>query len=93
MRITAEEAATEIRRAYQTCVTQKAGANPWMAIAQIAERVDLTKEEITAGVLHLNQTDDTFHAVPESNQKTLTSADREAALWIGNQWKHLISWG
>jgi len=28
--------------------------------------------------------------IPEANQKTLTEADREAAIWVGGEYRHLI---
>lgn len=91
MRITVERVASEIRRAYQTYRTLP-GTNEWMMISDLVERVDLTQDEIRAGVIHLNRTDRAFHVIPESNQKALTVAQRSAALLIGNQWKHLIGW-
>lgn len=89
--ITAERAANEIRRAYGTYTTQH-GQGEWMMIADIATRVDLTKDEIHAGLRHLKATDRRFNLIPESNQKVLLPVEREYAVWYGNQWKHLISW-
>lgn len=89
--MTTEKAANEIRRAYETYRTQP-GTNEWMMIAEIVDRVDLTKDEITAAIGHLNRTDRDFHVIPESNQKALTERERAAEVIIGNQRKHLISW-
>lgn len=89
--MTTEKAATEIRRAYQTYRTLP-GTNEWMMIAEIVDRVDLTKDEITAAIRHLNRTDQRFHVIPESNQKSLTRKQRAAEVIIGNQRKHLIGW-
>ena len=32
-----------------------------------------------------------INLIPQSNQQTLTDADRESALWVGGEYKHLIS--
>lgn len=34
---------------------------------------------------------DDVHIIPESNQKSLTEAQREASIYFGGQFKHLIS--
>lgn len=86
MRITAETAATEIRRAYRTHNSE------YVSFAQISHHVDLTQGEITAGVRHLMQTDPQVHVIPESNQKVLHPEERTAAVMIGNQAKHWITW-
>lgn len=85
--MTAEKAAKEIRRAYGTI------GQEFASLLQVSDLVDLTKEEITAGILHLMRTDPAFYACPEANQKVLSLADHQAAVTIGNQAKHLISWG
>ncbi|MGW4467487.1 hypothetical protein [Micromonospora sp. NPDC004704] len=89
--MTAERAANEIRRAYGTFNTQH-GQGAWMSIRSIAERTDLTAQEIAEGCRHLISTDPSFNLIPESNQKMLTAIDHELAVWSGNQRKHLISW-
>ncbi len=88
--MTPEKAANEIRRAYNA--TAYGRPNKWMGLALLEEMVDLTKEEITEGVLHLERTEVNFLACPESNQKALTERDREAEIIIGNQRQHLIGW-
>jgi hypothetical protein len=89
--MTAEKAAGQIKRAYEVYRTQP-GTNEWMMIADLQDRVDLTANEIKAGILHLNRTERQFTAIPESNQKVLTGRERAAAVMIGNQAKHLIGW-
>lgn len=85
--MTTEKAAEMIRRAYGT--THRTGL---MMIAKIVDRVDLTQDEITAGIIHLMQTDPRVVVIPESNQKVLTEEERDAAVTIGCQVKHLIGW-
>lgn len=88
--MTAERAANEIKRAYE--VTRAVRSSEWMGMTRLAGMVDLTKDELTEGVRHLMRNDDRFNVVPESNQKTLTAADRRNALHIGCQDLHLICW-
>lgn len=86
MRITAEQAASQISRAYRTHNSE------YVSFAQIADHVDLTKCELAAGVRHLMQHVSNFHCIPESNQKVLLPEERAAAVMIGNQAKHWITW-
>jgi hypothetical protein len=86
----AERAAREIKRAYGTFAGQY--GQGWMMLAEVANRVDMDHDSLTAGVLFLMRTEDRFHVIPESNQKVLTKDERAAAVWIGNQWRHLIGW-
>ncbi|MFY1658587.1 hypothetical protein [Micromonospora sp. WMMD1274] len=90
--ITAEDAAKEIRRAYDVAATQHGGRD-WTAIARLAERVDLTPAEMAEGIRHLARTDRRVIIAPESNQKTLTATARMYAVRYGGQDNHLITWG
>lgn len=51
---------------------------------------DISREDFDAHLARLNQ-DPNVHIVPESNQKVLTQQERDGAVHIGNQAKHLIS--
>jgi hypothetical protein len=84
-----EKVAGEIERAYGTYTAQHGNPGGWMMISEIANRADLTAEQITEGIRHLTRHRG-FVAIPESNQKTLTAEQRAAAVWIGGQFKHLI---
>jgi hypothetical protein len=86
-----EKAATEIRKAYNTYQTLP-DTNKFMTIAELHNRTDLTAEWMLAGILHLMGTEQGFMVLPESNQKMLTQEARDAAVIIGNQPKHLVSW-
>lgn len=90
---TAEQAAEKIRRAYRLRVLQEPEhGNRWMTLADIWGMFDLTHDELAAGVLHLVDTDRAFTAIPESNQRALTAEQRRAAVRIGGQDNHLITW-
>jgi phosphoinositide 3-/4-kinase-like protein len=64
----------------------------WAKLADIrAELGDkYTREEVDAKLMEMNRSPNAF-IVPESNQKTLTQADRAAEIVIGQQSKHLIN--
>ena len=49
---------------------------------------DVPRVEVDAALRRMNRMPD-VNLVPESNQKTLTPRDREAAVTIGDQDKHL----
>lgn len=90
---TAEQAAEKIRRAYKIRVLQEPEyGNRFVMLDDIWGMFDLTHDELTAGVLHLQRTDRKFVAIPESNQKVLTADQRRAAVRIGGQDNHLITW-
>ena len=52
----------------------------------------LDRDRLDAALRELEHADD-VHIVPESNQKALTPGDRDAALWIGGQYRHAIAIG
>ncbi len=80
-----------IRSAYNVCSDYT--PRTWVGLARLRTWLrDVPREEQDAALIMLSREPD-VNIVPESNQKTLTVADREAALWMGNQWKHLISIG
>lgn len=54
-----------------------------------SELADLDRDTLD-GALRLLERQGDVSVVPESNQKTLTAADREAALWIGGEHKHFL---
>lgn len=53
---------------------------------------DIPNEVVDEGLCRM-MTEGDVSIIPESNQKTLTAQQRNAAVWIGNQWKHLIAIG
>jgi hypothetical protein len=82
---TTEQAITEIEQAYLIL----AGRGQWCSLTRIAEMVDLTNEQMTEALRQLSRRDG-VNVCPESNQKMLTQLDRDCAVWIGGQWKHLL---
>jgi len=86
----AKRAAAEIKRAYE--VSQTVSRREWVSLAEIAERVDLSTEQMTEGIRHLMRNEPGFNAIPESNQRMLTPIQHATAVRIGGQDKHHITW-
>jgi hypothetical protein len=79
-----------VRDAYQQLAKEPAA---WVSLTRLRSLVDdVPKAELDAVLVRMNRMPDVIF-VPESNQKTLTRADREAAVRIGDQDKHLLSIG
>lgn len=78
-----------IRAAYRYLSNQEPGC--WVGLADLRDLISAPKDEVDAGLIELARTDNTVNIVPENNQKTLTERDRNAALRMGNQRQHLIS--
>jgi hypothetical protein len=73
---------------YSRLVAQPGG---WLGLAKLrAELVDVPRTELDATLVRMYQVPG-VSLIPEENQKTLTATDREAAVQIGLQDKHLIA--
>jgi len=55
-----------------------------------AELADVSRHELDT-TLERMYSQDGVSLIPEENQKVLTSADREASVEIGGQYRHLIA--
>jgi hypothetical protein len=63
----------------------------WLGLVKLrAELSDVPRADLDAALVRLYQAPG-VSLVPEENQKTLTTADRAAAVEIGLQDKHLIA--
>nr|SAP16339.1 hypothetical protein BN4615_P11002 [Nonomuraea gerenzanensis] len=76
----------QIRAAYDL-LARRPGA--WVGLAGVRELVDAPRDQVDDVLRRLERRPD-VNMVPESNQKTLRQEDREAAITIGAQDKHLI---
>ncbi|GHE31457.1 hypothetical protein GCM10017673_37740 [Streptosporangium violaceochromogenes] len=84
----AEEAEARVRAAYAQLVGDAVG--DWASLRRMREVLgDMSRDEVDRVLTAMNRLPDVGFA-PESNQKTLTEADRAAALHLGDQEKHLI---
>jgi hypothetical protein len=78
----------QLRTAYAG-LTPRPGA--WVSLLRLREAVPgLPRPTVDAALISLYQQPG-VSLIPEENQKVLTPADREAAVEIGNQDKHLIA--
>jgi hypothetical protein len=79
---------TEIQIAAQ--ITALATPDRWNSLTDLRPHLSRwTRQEQDNALRKMERLED-VNLVPESNQKTLTPADRAAAVWIGEQAKHLL---
>jgi hypothetical protein len=84
----AVDAAGRIRSAYDS-LAARPGA--WVSLTRLRDALaPLSRDEIDEALLKLDLQPRTY-LIPEANQKTLPAADREAAIHIGGEDKHLLS--
>lgn len=77
-----------IRQTYER-LAPRAGA--WVSLTRLrTELADVGRDDLDGALTRLYQTPG-VSLIPEENQKTLTREDRDAAIRIGNQPKHLIA--
>jgi hypothetical protein len=77
-----------IRHAYASLTPRPGG---WVSLTRLrAELADASLAEVDAA-LHTLYRIPGVSLIPEENQKVLTAADRDAAIVIGDQDKHLIA--
>lgn len=79
---------TRIHRAYSSLADRPGG---WVGLRRLREALpDVTRAELDEELLRLYR-DPRVSLIPEENQKTLTSADRDAAVRIGDKDNHVIA--
>lgn len=77
-----------VRSAYGRLATRPGG---WVGLVRLrAELADVSRHELDT-TLERMYSQDGVSLIPEENQKVLTSADREASVEIGGQYRHLIA--
>jgi hypothetical protein len=82
-----------IRNAYQQIQNERGNpTNRWVSLTELRPYVGGYREQVDQALILMGRCQD-VDIVPENNQKTLTQWDWDAALWMGNQWKHLIQIG
>lgn len=68
----------------------------WVTLRQVRDTIEFytdvnwTREQIDQTLTELMDSQQ-IHLIPESNQKMLTPADREAAIWLGGEYLHLLA--
>jgi hypothetical protein len=79
-----------IRNAYNALAAEP---KAWVALSRLRPFFgDVSTDDLDAALRRLERAPD-VNIVPESNQKVLTAADRNAAVHIGGQDKHLLAIG
>lgn len=76
-----------IRNAYHQLVT---APRAWVTLTDLRPMVGGHREFVDEALRRLSRGREAL-LVPQANQKILTGADRDAALWLGNQQQHLIA--
>lgn len=77
-----------VRAAY---VRLAARAGGWVDLVRLRDELpEISKPDLDAALTRMHRSPD-VSLIPEENQKTLTDADRAAAVTIGDQDKHLIA--
>lgn len=62
----------------------------WLPLRSLRDHLASTdRDELDKALTDLH-TERAVELIPESNQKTLTEADRAAAIWLGGEHRHLI---
>lgn len=87
--ITVASPADQVRAAYQSLASEQ-GA--WVSLARLRDALPgMSRQEQDRAIKSLYDNSEDVNIVPENNQKSLTQAQRDAALRFGGQDKHLIS--
>ncbi|GAB3233301.1 hypothetical protein GCM10027447_29580 [Glycomyces halotolerans] len=77
-----------IRDAYRELVE---GTSGWVSLKRLRKHLDgIDRATLDKALIELVGSH-AIRLIPESNQKTLTREDREAALWLGGEYLHLIA--
>lgn len=64
----------------------------WVSIADLRDRLgDVSQAQFDAAVKEMVMHDQNLNLIPEADQTSLRQRDHEAAIWLGGEYKHLIS--
>ena len=84
----ADAVEVSVRAAY---VRLAARAGGWVDLVRLRDELpEISKHDLDAALTRMHRSPN-VSLIPEENQKTLTEADRAAAVTIGDQDKHLIA--
>jgi hypothetical protein len=82
------DAESRIRSAYKILAREN---GEWVRLSRLRPLLgDLSRAEVDTALQRMNR-DPHVNLVPDSNQKTLTNEERESAVRIGGENKHLLS--
>ncbi|MFD8496729.1 hypothetical protein [Amycolatopsis sp. NPDC059657] len=86
--VAAEDLESRIRAAYGKLAS---APRDWVGLAELRSQLGNVPAEAVDAVLKELSKAKQAHLVPESNRKTLTAADHQAAIRIGGEDNHLLS--
>lgn len=80
----------ELRTAILTILAKSDGWDGWMTLETLRAKFGtaISRESLDQALIDLLDGQQ-IRLIPESNQKTLTAAQRSAALWLGGEYRHL----
>jgi hypothetical protein len=78
----------QIQSAYDSLVSRPGG---WISLTRLRGALSqVSRQDVDEALMRLDLQPQ-IYLIPEANQKTLTAADRKAAIHIGGEDKHLLS--
>jgi hypothetical protein len=93
--IRAVQVENRIRAAYTAVRDRQArdGHSPqWVGLTELRDEIgDTNRREVDAALLRMLGNDRGSRLIPEENQKTITQADRDSAINVSGEDKHLVS--
>lgn len=82
-----DKAIMYLRRAYNAYACETG----WAPLAPVRDSVDIVKEQIDEILVSLFRAG-TIGLIAEVNRKALLQEDRDAAVYAGGEYKHLMRW-
>jgi hypothetical protein len=78
-----------IRAAYRQLA---AAPGDFVTIADLTDRSGIPVDKLADMLIRMYK-DQQVNLIPRANQEILTDRERQAAIWCGGKWKHLVSMG
>lgn len=78
-----------IRAAYRQLAAEPGDFVP---VADIADRSGIPAGKLAEALIRM-YADREVNLIPRANQAILTDRERQAAIWCGGKWKHLVAMG
>jgi hypothetical protein len=83
------EITERIRGAYRRLA---AGPGDFVTIADLTDAAGVPVDKLADMLIRMYK-DQQVNLIPRANQEILTDRERQAAIWCGGKWKHLVSMG
>jgi hypothetical protein len=84
-----QDITARIRAAYRALAAEPGG---FITIAALTDASGIPVSEMTCALIRMYE-DQEANLIPASNQQALTVRERQAAIWCGGEYKHLLSIG